>query len=293
MHLKKPMTASSVIKGNPQTLIDFEKQFRDEEDCRYFLEKMRWPQGFRCACGGKGWETARGLWKCKDCNKVTSVTAGTMFHGSHLPLMIWFRAAWWMTNHRTGTSALGLQHTLGLGSYRTAWSMLRDIRKAMSLRRRPLVGELGVGICNFTMGGTAASKVAIVVEEHATGVGRIRLRPMTTSAEFIHFVRDVAAPGSTLTADNASTQELLLDYTAQQVITISKKTASRIKIPIALVRRWLNGTHQGRCEPKYLRDYLEEFSFRFNRRHVQHIDSLFLHVMEAAIFDWPSMKERQ
>lgn len=279
-------------KSIAHSIIDFETKFRDEDDCRSFLEKMRWPQGFRCNCGGKGWQTARGLWKCKICNTLHSVTAGTMFHGSHLPLMLWFRAIWWMTNHRTGTSALGLQNVLGIGSYHTAWSMLHAIRKTMSQRRRPLKGQLGVGICNFSIGRTANSKVAIIIEEHATGVGRIRLRPIHQSpTELIQFVREVVSPGCRIAVDNALTQELLLNYTSQQVITISKKTAARIKIPIALVRRWLNGTHQGRCEAKYLRDYLEEFSFRFNRRHVQHIDALFLHVMEAAVFDWAKVKE--
>lgn len=288
------MPVQTAKQGNPQTIIDFERQFRNEEDCKRFLEKMRWPEGYLCSCGGEGWKTARGLWKCMRCGKTESVTTGTMFHGSHLSLMIWFRAMWWMTNQRTGVSAMGLQNTLGLGSYRTAWSMLKDIRKAMSMRRRPLSGLLGVGICNFSIG-EASSKIAIVVEEHPENIGRIRMRPINEESpqDLMRFIYEVVAPGSSLTTDSINTQNFLSAYIAPHTIPVSKKTASRIKIPIALVRRWMNGTHQGRCETKYLQDYLEEFSFRFNRRHVQHADSLFLHVMEAAIFDWKNEQDER
>lgn len=72
-----------------------------------------------------------GLWLCAACRYQASVTAGTIFQDSHLPLTTWFRAMWYMTSQKNGVSALGLQRVLGFGSYRTAWALLHKLRRAM------------------------------------------------------------------------------------------------------------------------------------------------------------------
>ena len=106
----------------PRTLLEFEDRFRAEEDCRAYLVKLRWPQGFHFPrCGhSQAWRLQDGRFQCRGCNAIVSVTAGTMFHQSHLPLRVWFQAIWWITNQKSGLSALGLQRALGLGSYETA-----------------------------------------------------------------------------------------------------------------------------------------------------------------------------
>ena len=112
------------MEDYPRDLAEFERRFATEEACRAYLEQLRWPEGFRCPrCGApKAWPVRRRWWQCAACAHQTSVTAGTIFQDTRTPLVTWFRAMWWVTNQKTGVSALGLQRTLGLRSYKTAWT---------------------------------------------------------------------------------------------------------------------------------------------------------------------------
>lgn len=106
----------------PRTVLEMERRFATEEDCREYLTHLRWPAGFVCpACQGKvGWLDRRHRWTCQDCRRQSTVTAGTIFEGTRQPLQVWFRAIWLVTSQKSGASALGLQRVLGLGSYETA-----------------------------------------------------------------------------------------------------------------------------------------------------------------------------
>ena len=136
MHLTNPTTRwyNRRMKEYPMNLMEFEKEFSTEKQCLSYLYKLRWPDGFVCSrCGviGEAWRIGDTLYKCASCRHITSVTAGTIFQDTHKPLIIWFRAIWYVTSQKNGTSALGLQKILGLGSYRTAWTWLHKLRRAM------------------------------------------------------------------------------------------------------------------------------------------------------------------
>jgi len=81
----------------PKTLLELEERFGNEEACRHYLGQLRWPTGFICPfCRGKGgWLDRRQRWTCQACRRQSTVTAGTIFEGTHLPLRVWFRAAGW------------------------------------------------------------------------------------------------------------------------------------------------------------------------------------------------------
>ena len=133
----------------PGSLPEFEARFPDDAACARWLFERRWPDGFRCpACGhAKGWELGRGtlLVECARCHRQTSVTAGTVLHRSHLPLKLWFLAAWLVATHGNGMSARQLWKQLGLGSYKSAWLLLRKLRRAMvEPEREPLAGLVEV-----------------------------------------------------------------------------------------------------------------------------------------------------
>src|SRR5665647_1378358 len=121
------------MREYPMTLEEFEKKFNTEESCRDYLFALRWSNGFECPkCGNnKAWPIGNVLFECSKCNYQTSVIAGTIFQDTHKPLTLWFRAIWWVTAQKNGASALGLQKILGLGSYRTAWTWLHKLRRAM------------------------------------------------------------------------------------------------------------------------------------------------------------------
>src|SRR6266571_4907305 len=117
----------------PATWPAFESWFPDDDACRAYLTRLRWPDGFVCPdCdASEAWETERGLWMCRKCGRQTSVTAGTIFHRTRYPLRTWFAAAWFVCAQKNGASALGLQRVLGFGSYETAWAWMHKLRRAM------------------------------------------------------------------------------------------------------------------------------------------------------------------
>src|SRR4051812_23715886 len=120
----------------PRSLSEFEAKFPDDATCARWLLGKRWPDGFRCpACGyDKGRELGRERLtvQCAACERQGSVTAGTVLHDSHLGLRTWFLAAWLMATHANGISARQLWKQLGLGSYKSAWLLVRKLRRAMA-----------------------------------------------------------------------------------------------------------------------------------------------------------------
>ena len=130
----------------PTSLVDFQRRFPDEAACAAWLFEARWPTGFRCpACdndkawphGGKAF-----TYECAACGRQTSVTAGTIMHSSKLPLTVWFWAAYLMATHSNGISALQLQRLLALGSYKSAWLLCAQLRRAMVAPARALLAGI-------------------------------------------------------------------------------------------------------------------------------------------------------
>ena len=176
----------------PRTFQEFLSWFPDEQSCLTYLERVRWRDGFICPrCGTVGgvWWVRRGLRKCAVCHHETSVTAGTIFHGSRLPLTSWFASIWYVVNQKNGVSALGLKHVLEFGSYQTAWAWLHKLRRAMVRPDRELLAGV-VEVDESFVGGRATAKegastdkvpVMIAVENVGTQVdrklrlGRVRL----------------------------------------------------------------------------------------------------------------------
>jgi DNA-binding NarL/FixJ family response regulator len=118
---------------NPENLRQLRQRFHTENSCRRYLFELRWPDGFECPnCGGgRAWETARGLWLCQACQSQCSVTAGTVFQGTRMPLPVWFRAAWELTDPERSANALKLLRECRLGSYKTAWGCLHKLRRCL------------------------------------------------------------------------------------------------------------------------------------------------------------------
>ena len=290
------------MEDYPRTLAEFERRFDTEEACRTYVAQLRWPAGFRCPrCGSdRRWLTKGGLIKCISCGYKVSVTAGTIFHRSHLPLMTWFRAMWWITNQKQGVSALGLKRLLGLGSYETAWACLQKLRRAMVRPGRDrLTGDVEVDetfIGGVEPGGGRRhlgnkALVVIAAQVDGKGIGRIRMRriPDASAESLISFVQEAVEPGSVIITDGWEAYGMLKKkgYTHRpRVISGSRKTAStllpRIHRVASLVKRWLLGTHQGRVSRKHLDYYLDEYTFRFNRRKSMHRGKLFYRLVEQA-----------
>ncbi len=118
----------------PRNFEEFNRWFTDEAACRSYIFRLRWPKGYQCQrCGSERspWVTSRGYLHCQECQREISITAGTVFERTRMPLRTWFLAMWLVTGQKQGASALGLQRVLGLGSYQTAWTWLHKLRRAM------------------------------------------------------------------------------------------------------------------------------------------------------------------
>src|SRR3990170_762053 len=203
-----------MVENYPRTLDEFEARFADEAACRDYLIGLRWSEGLVCPrCQSKQmWSTGRGLLACSTCQYQASVTAGTIFHDTRKPLQMWFRAIWWVTSQKTGACALGLQGVLGLGSYKTAWTWLHKLRRAMVRRGRDrLAGRVEVdesylgGLEEGVRGRQTQKKalIAVAAEEDGKGIGRIRMRhiPDVSADSLEAFVLDAVTPGSLLHTD--------------------------------------------------------------------------------------------
>ena len=260
------------MEDYPRDLAEFERRFATEEACRAYLEQLRWPEGFRCPrCGApKAWPVRRRWWQCAACAHQTSVTAGTIFQDTRTPLPTWFRAMWWVTNQKPGVSALGLQRTLGLGSYKTAWTWLHKLRRAMVRPGRDrLSGWVEVdetyvgGVHPGRRGRQTETKalVAVAVEVEHGRLGRIRLRRLldASGASLTAFVQDAVAPDSLVHTDGWPGYDPLERHGYQHQVTVLRGHAQppsqlmpHVHQVVSLLKRWLLGTHQGAVTPEHL-----------------------------------------
>lgn len=290
------------MEDYPHMLMEFETRFSTEELCREYLFQLRWPNGFRCPrCSyEKAWPIGPTLYQCAGCDYKASVTAGTIFQGTHKPLTLWFRIMWWVTSQKNGASAKGLQQIMGIGSYKTAWTLLHKLRCAMvrpgrdRLSGKVEVDETYLGGLEEGVRGRQTEKKALIVvaaQEDGKGIGRIRMKRITdASSQSLHpFVETSIEPGSIIHTDGWEGYFGLKAKGYVHEVTIlrnSNKSASellpRVHRVVSLLKRWLMGTHQGAVSYQHLDYYLDEFTFRFNRRTSRHRGKLFYRLVQQA-----------
>jgi len=229
------------------------------------------------------------------------VTAGTIFQDTHKPLRLWFRAIWHITSQKNGASATSVQQILGLGSYQTAWTWLHKLRRAMvrpgrdRLHGRVEADETYMGSEDGDTDGRQMENkvlVAIAAEEDGRGIGRIRMAriPRATKKVLQRFAQEVIEPGSIVHTDGLASYRGLETLGYQHEVSVllgQEKDAALRLLPrvhrvASLLKRWLLGTHQGAVSPKHLDYYLDEFTFRFNRRKSRSRGKLFYRLVQQA-----------
>ena len=281
--------------------MEFRDLFATEQACRDYLTALRWPDGFVCPqCGeAKAWEMKRGLYWCRPCGYQASVTAGTLFHDTHKPLRLWFEAMWYVTNQKLGVSALGLQRVLGLGSYHTAWNWLHRLRRAMVRPGRDRLAGV-VEVDEIFIGGERPGKrgrgaggkalVVLAVQEADQKIGRIRMRRVADAAgeSLEPAVWEMVEPGSTVRTDGWRGYNGLSELGYQHAVVGKDPAVGKNLLPLvnrvaSLLKRWLLGTHQGAVQHSHLDYYLDEYTFRFNRRSSGSRGLLFYRLISQAI----------
>jgi transposase-like protein len=288
----------------PATFPQLQRWFPDDDACRAYLEKLRWPDGFVCpSCGStRAWRIATGAWMCGDCGRKTSVTAGTIFDRTRSPLSLWFAAVWFVCAQKNGVSALGLQRVLGLGSYETAWAWMHKLRRAMVRPDRDLLSGLvevdetyfgGVAkLPGYDGRGTSKSLIVIAVEMPPGHLGRVRLArlPELSAAALRAFVNQTVAKGVTVRTDGLNLYNRIAKdgYRHTPINVLASGDPAHIAMPgvhrvASLLKRWLTGTLHYSVSDKHLDYYLDEFTFRFNRRDARSRGLLFYRLLEQAV----------
>ncbi|HOX01672.1 MAG TPA: IS1595 family transposase [Candidatus Paceibacterota bacterium] len=295
----------------PGTYQQFLQWFGEEAACRRYLLQCRWPDGFACPrCGKKTepWTTARGYLHCRLCGGEVSATAGTIFEGTRISLRTWFSTIWLVTSQKDGASALGLKRVLGLGSYQTAWAWLHKLRRAMVRPGRDRLGGR-IEVDETYVGGSQKAGqrergaerrqiVLIALELHwPKGFGRVRMRrvPDVAGSSLVPFICEVAQKGSQILTDGWRGYNGLEDYgyVHKRVVVSDTGDPAHVSLPgihrlAALLKRWLLSTHQGSVSSKHLDYYLDEYTFRFNRRASRSRGLLFYRLMQQAVATGPS-----
>lgn len=282
----------------PQHQLEFEKMFSSETQCEQYLINLRWEKGFICPnCKhNEYWNQTRRRLCCRKCRTKISILSGTLVEQSNKPLVLWFRVIWAMLVQKNGMSALGLQKLMGFGSYQTAWAWLHKLRAVTVLPdRAKLSGKAEAdetfpgGKQEGKRGRGAAGKILIAVaaEVFERGTGRIRLRVIkdATATSLRTFIESNIEAGSELITDGWKSYKNMDGYT-HTVMESTMETANvlpNVHRVASLLKRWQSGTHQTYITSHKAQNYLDEFTFRYNRRKSNSRGLLFQRLMKQAV----------
>ena len=296
----------------PQSEIEFDQRFSNIDACYDYLAQTRWPNGFICEkCGHNAyWISAKYIYICTKCEHQYSLTAGTIMHGTKKPITYWFKAMWWFTTRKSGVSAVNLQELLGLGSYNTAWAWLQKLRRCTVRKDRAKLSHR-VEVDEFVIGGKKPGKrgrgadgktiVYVAVERYLKQnpetsevywkMGRVRLQVALdySSYSLETFINHNVKIGSIVATDKWSSYQPILNtrYNHEVINPSDQKGAESglygAHLIVSLVKRLIRSTFQGRLEPKYLQNYLDEYVFRFNRRKSKSIGKKFMRIVQQVV----------
>lgn len=265
-------------------LVSLIERFRSEDKCRDYLEELRWPDGLECPrCGGTTISriAKRNQFDCDSCRYQFSVTAGSTFHDSHLPLWKWFLAVYLMVESKKGISAKQLQRTIGV-SYKTAWYLSHRIRDAMgSIEQSPLVGVVEVdetligGKATGMGSGYRENKSVVIGAVERGGEIRLRVIPNTRKHHVTEFIEGaVENPQAIFTDELRSYNDIpvSLPYTRHEAVSHGGDEWVRGDVHTnsvegvwSLFKRSIIGSYH-QLSIKHLPAYLDEIEWRFNNR---------------------------
>ena len=261
---------------------EFMKRYSTEKQCREYLASLRWESGYICPkCGcHHAYQLTNGRYQCVKCRHQVSVTAGTVLHKTHMPLTQWFLAFYFVCQDKRGISAVQLAAMLGT-TYKTAWSMLRRIRAAMGQRNQThqLCGVIEFDDAYFggpTAGkergrGTEKAKVFVALSLDERGNPRflkMQVTPNIKQASVKKFAHAAFADGCVIHSDGYRSYIPALKGYAHEHRSYDPGSdlLHWLHIVISNAKAFILGTYHG-LPKKNLQSYLDEYSFRFCRRH--------------------------
>jgi len=305
----------------PTSFLDLVRRFSTINACVEFLASWRWPDGFECPrCGSsEAWQLrSRPTWECRRCGRQTSVTAGTVLHGTRTDLRIWLYALWVFGVRHTSISALQLQRETGLRRYETAWTILHKVRAVLSESSEYKLGRGVVEVDESSWGGGGrnrgrrldplASWLLVAVERIevtrvvrgeekrylASGSARLAIAKDCSGGTLLEFIKASVAPGAAIATDQWGGYKRLteagFDHAARKcggLPAVTQEHLPKVHLLISNLKTWLRGTFHG-VSDKHLSVYAEEFIYRFNRRHLRDDQKLFSYVVRRVMGAGPT-----
>jgi len=273
------------------SLPTFFDQFGKEAQCEAVLEQARWPDGFVCPhCGGQKHSLVHRegekWWQCSACRKQTSLTAGTIFESTRLPLRLWFLGIYHLTQPKNNVAALELKRLLGV-SYKAAWRLKHKLMQVMDEREAGRVLGERVEIDDAYLGGVHPGKVgrgaegkvpfviAVQTSEDKHRPWYVRLDPLSgfTKKALVQWAEEALAPDALMVSDGLACFVAAADLvdTHERVIVGTRKSSDLecfhwVNTLLGNIKSSIQGTYHGFKFDKYAARYLAELQYRFNRR---------------------------
>lgn len=281
----------------PRSLPEFQRLFSDDTACADYLEKIRWETGFTCPhCGTTGepfrFKARPHVLRCRHCRSDIALTAGTVMEHTRMPLAMWFLAAYLVASHTAGLSAVQFQRQLGLNRYETAFQILHKLRAGMVRSDRDQIGAVGshVEVDETWVGGATRGEgrgthnqtlviAAVEVRERPpkggvkttprsqgryAGLLRMEVAPNRGRLALTSFIQSAVLPGTMVITDAAPSYARLPEL-GYEHLPVVEGNLPIVHLVFRNLNAWLVGCHHG-VSPKHLQAYLNEFTFRFNRR---------------------------
>lgn len=280
------MTTNQLNKLKTLSFLDFQQKFPNEESCAQFLFRQRWPNGWACPecnCDKSYWIAHREVYECASCHYQVSVTARTIFHKTRTPLKLWFWAVFFITTDKRGISSVGLSKQLGI-SQKKAWFMLQKIRQAMSWRESHYQLDGSIELDESFFGapkeggprGRGSSKAKVLVglskdEHEKPRFIRLVVLPQINRTQLEPAIQKMVASGARIKTDGLRSYLSLPNhgYLHERIVaseTDVLKELHWVHTAISNAKALIGGTYHG-LGTKHLQVYLDEFSYRFNRRY--------------------------
>jgi transposase-like protein len=273
------------MQQEEMNFIDFMERFKTEQDCREHFFKIRWPNGFRCPkCGHEEYFFLKGRYhyECTHCGHQTSLTAGTVMHGSHTGLREWFLVIYLFTHDKRGISAVQVARMVNI-SYYTAWLMLHKLRKAMKDRDTKYYLDGIVEMDDAFLGapgeggkrGRGTDKTPAIIELSLNEEGqpeylKIEIVDNIDGATIAEVAKETVTPGATIRTDGLNSYNTLNGegYEQQGENFDPENNPGHLHwlhVIISNLKTFILGTYHGLAK-KHLQRYCDEFCYRFNRR---------------------------
>jgi transposase-like protein len=290
-------------------LISFTKQFPTEEACREHFKSMREQRGIvcpKCDCTNHKWKKNRSQWECKKCGYRTTLTSGTVMHGTKLPFMYWYISMHLLTSTKKSFSASELKRQLGHKRYQPIWELLHKLRSVMGLRDNEYQLKGGVELDEgfFTIerdeltknqplkagrGSQSKAKVLVMVESEQTYSKKHRIQRKAGHVKMVvipnlkkevitgEVINSIHPESELITDGSNSYNELHNHVKSHDSHIVSPKEVCNLLPWVHIVisnakRLFLDVYHN--VKPEFLQSYLNEFCYKFNRRNMDMFDRL-------------------